>query len=430
MSDLSIGDTLRALLAAPLARALDSARGATPCHLVGGALRDRLLDRPSPDLDAVVAGDGEGIAARLAERLPARLVRLGGDRFASFRLVGAGFVLDLWDRGAQSLEADLARRDLTVNSMALEVAGGTLADPFGGAGDLRRRRLRATTARSFDDDPLRVLRLARLASELEGFEIEPATADLARRAAPRLAGCAGERVREEIARTLAAGDGAGAVRRLAALDLYPGLWLGRPGVSGTPGEAAAEIAAADRALARLGERRGSAAPGEAAAAPPAPSAARAALLFANLRPAGPEAPAAALRRFRRARYLTTREARRLAALMALERLPASEPERRWFLHSTGDDWRQAAAFLAARAGGDAAASAALADLAETARACGDEVFRPAPLLDGHEAAAIAEIPPGPRLGEILADLERAQVEGRVRTRAEAARLVRRLAAVE
>ncbi len=431
MSDPPFGDTLRALLATPLARALAAARGSTPCHLVGGALRDHLLGRPSPDLDAVVAGDGETIAGRLAERLPARLVRLGGDRFASFRLVGAGFVLDLWDRGRQDLEADLARRDLTVNSMALEVPGGAFSDPFGGAEDLRRRRLRATTPGSFEDDPLRVLRLARLASALEGFEVEPATAELARRAAPRLAECAGERVREEIERTLAAGDGARAVRRLAELRLYPGLWLGRPGAADTTGRAAtaaAELEAADRALARLARLEGRLGAGETGeAGGRGPFAVRAALLFASL-PGSGETAAAALARFRRARFLTNRDARRLAALLALERLPESEPERRWFLYSAGGDWREAAAFLAARAGGGEAADAALAGLAGTARAGGEALFRPRPLLDGHEAAAIAEVPPGPRLGEILAALERAQVEGRVGTRGEAERLVRRLAA--
>ena len=83
--------------------------------------------------------------------------------------VGAGgperFVLDLWDRESASLEDDLARRDFTVNSFAVDLRGGGVADPFGGLGDLEQRTLRATTRGSFEGDPLRVLRLARLLLE-------------------------------------------------------------------------------------------------------------------------------------------------------------------------------------------------------------------------------------------------------------------------
>ena len=136
------------------------------CHLVGGVLRDRLLGLPVKDLDAVVAGGGEEVAVRLAAELPARLVRLGGKEFAAYRLVARRWVLDLWDRAEVSLEADLARRDFTVNSIAWAPAGGGLTDPFGGLDDLGRRLLRATTAASFIGDPLRVLRLPRFLVQL------------------------------------------------------------------------------------------------------------------------------------------------------------------------------------------------------------------------------------------------------------------------
>ncbi|MGH9362036.1 MAG: CCA tRNA nucleotidyltransferase, partial [Thermoanaerobaculia bacterium] len=144
-------------------------RVAPECHLVGGVLRDRLLGLPVKDLDAVVAGGGEQVAARLADELPARLVRLGGKEFAAFRLVARRWVLDLWDREGTSLERDLARRDFTVNSFAWAPASGELADPFGGLDDLARRLLRATTPESFAGDPLRVLRLPRLLVQLPGF---------------------------------------------------------------------------------------------------------------------------------------------------------------------------------------------------------------------------------------------------------------------
>src|SRR5258708_26596472 len=71
----------------PVVLALMAASGATECHLVGGVLRDRLLGLATHDLDAVVAGRGGEIAGELAARLPARLVKLGGEDFAAYRLV-------------------------------------------------------------------------------------------------------------------------------------------------------------------------------------------------------------------------------------------------------------------------------------------------------------------------------------------------------
>ena len=150
-------------------RGLAEAAEGVPCHLVGGTIRDALLGRRSRDLDAVAERHGRAIAVRLANRLSARLVELGGDRFAAYRLVLDELVIDLWDRQGAPLGADLERRDFTVNSMALDVVTGELSDPLGGLADLEARLLRATTRESFTLDPLRVLRLPRLLTQLEGF---------------------------------------------------------------------------------------------------------------------------------------------------------------------------------------------------------------------------------------------------------------------
>lgn len=188
----------RVLCRHPVVAALAEAAGDTPAHLVGGLLRDRLLGLPSRDFDAVVAGRGRAIAAAAADALGATLVLLGGREFAAFRVVGDGWVLDLWDREETSLEADLARRDFTVDSFAIALADGRLSDPFGGLADLARRVLRATTPASFTGDPLRVLRLPRLVAKLPGFAADPETLALGRAAAPGLAAVAAERVREEL----------------------------------------------------------------------------------------------------------------------------------------------------------------------------------------------------------------------------------------
>jgi putative nucleotidyltransferase with HDIG domain len=96
-----------------------------------------------------------------------------------------------------TLETDLGNRDLTINAMAQPLRGGELVDPFGGARDVHERRLRMVSPDVFAADPLRVMRLARLACELE-FDIDPATAQAARQSAPGLAGVAAERAFTEL----------------------------------------------------------------------------------------------------------------------------------------------------------------------------------------------------------------------------------------
>ena len=101
-----------------------------------------------------------------------------------------------------SLAADLALRDFTVGAIAEPVAGGEPIDPLGGLADLAARRLRMASPRAFADDPLRVLRLVRLALEL-GFELDPDTVRAASEVAPELEGVSGERVFMELRRIIA-----------------------------------------------------------------------------------------------------------------------------------------------------------------------------------------------------------------------------------
>ncbi len=415
---------LRVLAHHPAVRALIDAAGDAPCHLAGGALRDRLLGLPTHDIDAVVAGRGREIAERVAAALSARLVLLGGKEFAAYRLVGKDFVLDLWDRDAVPLDEDLARRDLTVNSFAWEPATGVIADPFGGLVDLERRILRATTPESFRGDPLRVLRVPRLALQLPGFAAGPTTLALARRSAADVAAVAAERVRDELTRILAHPEAHRGIAILAALDLYPGLWLGRPGEPG-PAAAAAAVRALETLLEGCLELRRI----DTAAADGANLAiARSALLFSALA-AEPAAAAAHLGRFAKAGYLTPRAAADAGRLLGLAELPRDERSRRHFLHNLGDLWPTAVLFLgaaAARRGEAETWRAALRPLVELARREGDSILHPPRLVSGEEVQQILGVAPGPPVGRALAAVRRAQIEGEVRTRDEAAALVARL----
>jgi len=183
--------------------------------LVGGTLRDRLLGRETLDIDVVVDGDVRTAARKLGRAAGGASFELS-DQYGAWRVVARdrSWQVDVVPLQGGSLESDLAARDLTVNAMAEPVAGGELIDPHGGAADLAARRLRMVSAAAFDADPLRALRVVRLATEL-GFEVEPATAAAAAQRAPRLPGVAPERVFAELKRVIGADD---PLRGLALMD--------------------------------------------------------------------------------------------------------------------------------------------------------------------------------------------------------------------
>ena len=429
-------------------------------HLVGGVLRDRFLGLPSRDLDAVVSDRGREVGERLAERLGARLVHLGGKSFGAYRLVhrpaeegdgGAGpaspaWVLDLWDREGTTLAADLARRDFTVDSIALSIPGGDLIDPHRGVADLRQRVLRATTPESFRGDPLRVLRLPRLLVQLPGFTVGSDTLDLARASAADLVAVASERVREELGVLFSLPEVSRGVAILSALGVYPGLWLGRPGEmvdeagSGRIGRLCGQLSRLGATAIRLRELSTGGAGGRRGRPlghPVRHRIARLALTFAHLPSSERRAPGAeavpmgraeALARSEEAGYLTRKDTAAIARLLPVEGLPADDLERRRFLHRLGDLASTAVCYAGVLRGDDPGArrewEESAAALAALYREEGEAIVSPPRLLDGRQVAALLGVGEGPAVGEALRKLRWAQVEGKVRTRAEAEQLVR------
>jgi tRNA nucleotidyltransferase (CCA-adding enzyme) len=178
---------------------LEAVRAAAsdPVYLVGGAVRDLLLGHGrSANLDLVVEGDAAGLAARLGgaealehERFATATVRLDGlevdvaaARTETYAHPGALPEV----RPGAGIEADLSRRDFTINAIAVSIEGdpanpGAPApiDPTGGGADLEAGLLRVIHDASFADDPTRALRAARYASRL-GFALEPGTEELLR----------------------------------------------------------------------------------------------------------------------------------------------------------------------------------------------------------------------------------------------------------
>jgi putative nucleotidyltransferase with HDIG domain len=190
--------------------ALDAARAALrdeDAWVVGGAVRDRLMGRAAgDDVDIVVAGDVRAAARHLALQAGGPAFPLSDD-FGAWRVIGPrrAWQVDLTPLREERIEADLALRDFTVNAIAEPLGGGALIDPFDGAGDVAARRLRMVRAEAFSEDPLRVLRLARFASEL-GLTPDPGTLEAGAARADALAQVAAERVFAELRRVLAADD--------------------------------------------------------------------------------------------------------------------------------------------------------------------------------------------------------------------------------
>ena len=183
-------------------------------HLVGGAVRDLLTGRALSDLDLVVPGDPEPAARSVARRLHGTAFALS-ERHGAWRVVAAGRTIDLAAcRG--TIEHDLGERDFTVNAIALPLDGGEPIDPTGGRADLEARVLRAVSQRVFQDDPLRLLRLPRIAHQL-GFAIDERTLLQARADAALAERPSGERIYAELRRMLACDDPAAALRLVDAV---------------------------------------------------------------------------------------------------------------------------------------------------------------------------------------------------------------------
>jgi tRNA nucleotidyltransferase (CCA-adding enzyme) len=198
-------------------------------YLVGGSVRDTLLGLAVNDKDWVVVG------ASVEQMLQAGYLQVGKD-FPVFlhphtkdeyalarteRKSGRGYSgFTVYAAPDVTLEQDLARRDLTINAMAQDVASGEIIDPFHGQRDLKAKVLRHVGA-AFAEDPLRVLRLARFAARYGDFKIAPETMMLARTLADELPALPAERVWQEIARGLMESSPQKMLDALIACDAWP-----------------------------------------------------------------------------------------------------------------------------------------------------------------------------------------------------------------
>ncbi len=201
--------------------------------IVGGPVRDALLGRDTHDLDFTTDARPDDIL-----RIVTPIATAHWDIGRAFGTIGARvdgeqveittYRADSYDGATRkptvefgdTLEGDLARRDFTVNAMALRVPSRTLADPTGGVEDLIRGVLRtpADPAVSFGDDPLRMLRAARFASQLE-FEVDPATHAAIAELRETIRIVSPERIQSELVRLLQTDDPVRGIRILVETGL-------------------------------------------------------------------------------------------------------------------------------------------------------------------------------------------------------------------
>lgn len=169
-----------------------------PVYLVGGAVRDALLGRRAEylDLDFVMPTDAVKTARAIAKHYQAGFVLLDTERQIA-RVVFKHATVDFAQQEGSSLETDLRRRDFTVNAIAYNPYTKEIIDPLRGCVDIQQGLLRMVNAANLQDDPLRLLRAYRQAAQLN-FIIEPNTQSVIRQLASELGKVAAERVRVEL----------------------------------------------------------------------------------------------------------------------------------------------------------------------------------------------------------------------------------------
>ena len=399
--------SLRRALPPPLRRLLGTAEATATARnvtiwAVGGATRDLALGEPINDLDLTIDGDVGRFAHDLATRLPEVVVgavsafgtagvtlttpdgstRLDLARLRSETYTRAGALPTV--RWTRDIERDLARRDFTVNAIALGLTGehrGRVVDPFGGLADARARRLRVLYPRSFEDDATRLWRGARVAAARH-LRPDAETARLMAHGTRWASTVSGDRWFGELDLTARRGHTAGAVRlldRWGVLRAIHPAWAVEPGTL--------------RALARHPE--------------PMPSPRFAALLFA---PFG-EHPAIL------GRLTASGEVREVvrdaARLLALPQSPSPDDLTR--VERTSEEARIAARWLAPYGTANWRAL--------------DRWTRTQPVLTAEEVIALG-VTRGPHVGRILRELRRARYERTLTSKSAEREAVRRFIARE
>jgi len=420
--------------------------------LVGGSVRDQLLHRAGSDVDLATDARPDEIRRRVEPW--ADSVWLVGEKFGTVGLEKEGlkaeittFRSDTYDGVSRKpevtfgddLRGDLARRDFTINAMAFDLHREQLTDPFGGQRDLAARLVRfvGEPSERISEDPLRMLRAVRFCSQLD-FELDPAAAVAIAQSADALRRISWERIRDELDHILLSDHPREGLRLVLNLGLAPHtlpellrLQLPAPerhqmkdllehtldAVAFSPPDKAVRYAALLHDVAK----------------PETISSDESGVHFYRHELLGEEAARAALARLRQPAALVEQ-----VALLIRHHLRIPYYTSEWtasavrrLMFDLGEQLEAAVALADA----DVRASdpvdypefqALLRELRARVDEAGEasELARMKPLLNGDEVMSLLSLPPGPKVGEVLAFLLDQQVEGAISTREEAIEAVR------
>jgi tRNA nucleotidyltransferase/poly(A) polymerase len=173
----------------------------TGVYVVGGSVRDLLVERMPYDYDLVVDRDWTHFASRLGAMTGGHIVELGKQNQKMLRVVTEDRFFDIMPVNGSSIENDLRLRDFTINAMALDVSTGNLIDPLGGQTDLAAKNLRMVSREAFRKDPVRLVRAYRMAANFD-LDIDQNTQAAITEDASLIQDSAGERIREELFKIL------------------------------------------------------------------------------------------------------------------------------------------------------------------------------------------------------------------------------------
>ena len=363
-------------------------------------MRDAGLNRQGDylDLDFVVPVEAVDIARRIARHYSAGFVVLDEQRQIArvvFERVTADFAQQQGD-----LEADLRRRDFTINAIAYNPHTSTLIDPLGGLADLASQTLRMIAPANLQDDPLRLLRAYRQAAQLN-FVIEPTTQSTIRALAPLLGTVAAERVQTEVEYLLANPQGS--------------KWLKKAGEDGLLQAWFPKAIQKLDDLARVDDSM------QFFKASTAHSIEHFYLCLAKLACLVAEAPAAAeleLERLKYSRYqirAVVTVLKHLPRLLAHAAAPMSLKDQYFFFLDVGEVFPAIALLAAVKA----PQRSPILSLLHRYYTPNDPVAHPQPLVTGNDLIKSLHLSPGPQIGTLLTTIQIARIEGKIATKEEA-----------
>ncbi len=385
-------------------------------YLVGGSVRDQLLQRRSShlDLDFVLPDCAVETASEIAADYNAGFVVLDKARQIA-RVVFEQVTVDFAQQQGDRIEDDLQRRDFTVNAIAFHPHSQTLIDPLRGQADLHAKIIRMISYQNLASDPLRLMRAYRQAAQLD-FTLEGKTQAAIRELAPKLQKISVERIRSELDALLSSAAGSA---QLDSIEQNQLLAFCLPRFNR---ESVEQIRAVDDAIAQLQSTYPTYAQALRGWTKPVPSNCHRSWIKATklsyLLSSNVTAAAQELTQLKYSRSEVQVVLKLIKTQPAIDKMRSSSPDRaqQFFLFKAAGSAFLTIALLALAEGVE---MSVLEPMIERFLDPEDAIAHAEPLLSGTLLMQVLDIAPGPEIGQLLAAVEQAQAEGKVKTQADA-----------